>query len=179
MFKAFTKNISSFMGVGEGKAEEEGQASENTTAANDDQSTRDDQTSKPTEENGIEKIESEKKGSKVPPPRPAPPLTPASSVCKPDTPPGTPKHGEDADNDIKIDNDHVAESENMEAGESGKFDADGKKDKVDERLEEVAEKAKQWGSMYCWLLTVCIASWLFGDIHSVRDGLICEVPVVA
>lgn len=96
--------------------------------------------------------QNESSGSKVPPPRPAPPLTPASSISKPDTPPETPtkQQGKDETTDVtaakadgetdsKKDSESVAGTENSEVSD--------KKDKLDDKLEEVTEKAKQWGSM--------------------------------
>lgn len=129
MFKAFTDNISSLIGGKEKESEEKATSDEGVT--NQEVSAGDTQLSTETDDTTSE----EKVGGKVPPPRPAPPLTPASSVCKPDTPPPSPTKSTPTTGD-----DDAAETPDTDT------DTGTKKDKMDEKLEQVTEKAKAWGS---------------------------------
>lgn len=82
------------------------------------------------------------KSTKVPPPRPNPPLTPASSINKHDD-----EISIDSRESIQQSSTTVAqEAESSGAGGDSTGDDSGKKDRIDEKLDEVAGKAKEWGS---------------------------------
>lgn len=154
MFKAFTENISTFLG-GEKPADEEGSVEakakdeselgpeSDAAQGQPDQGTSD--TDKGSGEGQNSHSAPEKSGGKVPPPRPKPPLTPATSLCKPDA-------STEGDSEKPT-------SESGASGGSGPGSVTGgddtgsttesetaKKDKIDEKLDEVAGKAKEWGS---------------------------------
>lgn len=175
MFKAFTDNLSSF--IGEAKpadqsaavaaekkdddsktAIDESQQSGDKEHKSEDGGATDTKDDIQTSSDGQEAADSQRKISKVPPPRPNPPLTPSSSLCRPDTPT------------------EVESSVETASGETPS-QADGeKKDRIDEKLEEVTQKAREWGSKFPFV-KFCIFNFsIYISVAIKRDNKICELP---
>ena len=148
MFKAFTDNISSFINNATGESGDDGKKSATTTEESSSHpQTESQQQDVPandvtTEHSGesLSKVEGNgdasttasegenRRSSKVPPPRPNPPLTTGASISKEEN---------DGDDD---------KTKTEKSGDTTEQGSDGKKDRLDDKLEEVAGKAKEWGS---------------------------------
>lgn len=137
MFKAFTDNISSLIGA---KDKEDGSkpASEGESKSSGEEAAVGDPGVKSPPEGESAATEVDKNDSKVPPPRPAPP---SSSAAKPETPPSSPIQSTPS----------AAADDDVDPPETSE-DTQTKKDAVDEKLEQVTEKAKAWGSKFILLL---------------------------
>ncbi|XP_067946153.1 synapse-associated protein 1-like isoform X2 [Watersipora subatra] len=140
MFKAFTDNISSFIGSATGNKSEQGtqKTADDAADVGSSEETATAVTGEVPDKSSLEnKLQTT---SKIPPPRPSPPVAAAASVSSDDVPlsPDTSKQTSESTTG--------ATSGSSDSNQESLAEEVNKTGRKEDNFEDVAEKAKEWGS---------------------------------